>query len=106
MGIILFAIYQHRNHGKRRQYAQRDAEPRPEGVVPLISQESIEQCPSEIDEDDGHKKYDVWGWHDGLISGQRYKISRTKALCHNKNIVFLPPEIQKKARWPKRQYEK
>lgn len=59
MVVVGFAIYQHRNHGKRRQDAQRDSEPRPEGVVPLISQESIEQRPSEIDEDDGHKKYDV-----------------------------------------------
>ena len=58
MGIILLAIDQHRDHRERRQYAQRDAEPRPKGVVPQLGQESIEQCPSEIDEDDGHNDHD------------------------------------------------
>ena len=58
MRIILLAIDQHRDHRERRQDAQRDAEPRPERVVPLISQESVEQRPPEIDEDDGHKNRD------------------------------------------------
>lgn len=59
MVVVGFAIYQHRKHREWRQYAQRDTEPHPEGVVPLIGQEPVEQRPSKIDEDDGHKNYDV-----------------------------------------------
>ena len=58
MGIILFAIYQHRNHRERRQYAQRDAEPRPKGVVPQLGQKPVEQRPPDIDQNDGHKNHD------------------------------------------------
>ena len=59
MRIVLLAIDQHRDHCKRRQDAQRDAEPRPERMVSLFSQESIEQCPSDIDQNDGHKNHDL-----------------------------------------------
>ena len=58
MRIVLLAIDQHRDHRERRQNAQRDAEPRPGRMVPLFSQEPVEQRPSEIDQDDGHKNHD------------------------------------------------
>lgn len=58
MGVILLAVHQHRDYGERRQDAQRDAEPRPERVVPHPRQEPVEQRPSDIDEDDGHQYHD------------------------------------------------
>jgi len=58
MRIILLAIHQHRDHCEGRQDAQRNAEPCPERMVPLFSQESIKQRPSDIDQDDGHKNRD------------------------------------------------
>lgn len=58
MRIILFAVHQHRDHRERRQNAQRDAEPRPERMVSLFGQEPVEQRPSDIDQDDGHKNRD------------------------------------------------